>query len=432
MQTQTCSRSTTIIKWLAWFLLAFTISCLAGILVLESLGCRFLIDPSSHAPAQAYGLFMIPANALAFSLLGTLIITYRPGNRIGWLASLFGAGFMLAMFTESYGGCSLNGTISTSGVLLTIWLNNVVLRLVPLGFVLLPMLFPDGRFLSPGWKRLGQIVIISVVLTALLRAVWPGPMSYLRAAENPVENPLGLNVQLPPIFNSILFQGGDLIMLFFFLAGIASLVIRWRGATGEIRLQIKWLTYFLATAGVMFALVELIGVLFYPAIFDGWFYLIELAVFWLGLPLVIGLAIFKYRLYDIDVIIRRTLQYALLTIILGLVYFSVVILLQQLFRGLTGGTSPLVIVISTLVIAALFSPLRSRIQKTIDRRFYRRKYDAQQALSVFAATARDEVEMDKLTAQLLRVVEDSLQPEGASLWLLRLSNGEDALKANLS
>jgi hypothetical protein len=339
---------------------------------------------------------------------------------------------MLAMFTESYGGCSLNGTISTSGVLLTIWLNNVVLRLVPLGFVLLPMLFPDGRFLSPGWKRLGQIVIISVVLTALLRAVWPGPMSYLRAAENPVENPLGLNVQLPPIFNSILFQGGDLIMLFFFLAGIASLVIRWRGATGEIRLQIKWLTYFLATAGVMFALVELIGVLFYPAIFDGWFYLIELAVFWLGLPLVIGLAIFKYRLYDIDVIIRRTLQYALLTIILGLVYFSVVILLQQLFRGLTGGTSPLVIVISTLVIAALFSPLRSRIQKTIDRRFYRRKYDAQQALSAFAATARDEVEMDKLTAQLLRVVEDSLQPEGASLWLLRLSNREDALKANLS
>ena len=171
----TQSRQKTIIKWLAWFLMAFTMVCLAGIFVLESLGCRFLFDPFRDTPAEAYGLFMIPANALTFSLLGTLIITYRPGNRIGWLASLFGAGFMLTMFAESYGGCSLSGTISASGVSLSIWIDNVVLRLVPLGFVLLPMLFPDGRFLSPGWKRLGQIVILGAVLTALLRAVLPGP-----------------------------------------------------------------------------------------------------------------------------------------------------------------------------------------------------------------------------------------------------------------
>jgi MFS superfamily sulfate permease-like transporter len=205
--------------------------------------------------------------------------------------------------------------------------------------------------------------------------------------------------------------------MFFFLAGIASLVLRWRGASGEVRQQIKWLAYFLATAGVMFIVVEIIGEMVYPAIFEGWFYLIELAIFWLGFPLVIGLAVFKYRLYDIDIIVRRTLQYALLTVLLGIIYFGVVIFLQQLFRSGTDDTSPLAIVISTLVIAALFNPLRKRVQEAIDRRFYRRKYDAQQALAAFAASARDEVDLEHLQVELLSIVQEAMQPEGVSLWL---------------
>ena len=417
MQTQTSSLSRPIFKWTAWFLLAFTIFCLAGVFLLESLGCLTLFDPASDNPATAYGWIMIPAAALGFSLLGTLIITYRPENRIGWLVSLIGLGLVMGILVESYGGCSLSGIISFSVGSLAIWFSKLILSMVFLGLVLFPSIFPDGHFLSSRWKRLGMIAIIGYGLITLLRAVWPGPMLYLTVDDIPVENPIGLSFQVSPILDSIIFQGGDLFPMFFFLAGIASLVVRWRGASGEVRQQIKWLAYFLATAGVMFIVVEIIGEMVYPAIFEGWFYLFELAIFWLGFPLVIGLAVFKYRLYDIDIIIRRTLQYTLLTGLLALIYFGSVVLLQSLFESFTGRQSPIIIVVTTLVIAALFNPLRLRVLDFIDRRFYRRKYNAEQALAQFAASARDEVDMEYLTMELLNVVEESLQPESISVWL---------------
>jgi len=142
------------------------------------------------------------------------------------------------------------------------------------------------------------------------------------------------------------------------------------------------------------------------------------------LPVAIAISILRYRLWDIDILIRKTLQYALLTGLLALVYFGSVVLLQSIFRAATGGQSPGVIVLSTLLIAALFTPLRRRVQDVIDRRFFRKKYDAQQVLAAFAVTARDETDLDALTGELQRVVEGTIQPEGVGVWLVDQSSAE--------
>jgi hypothetical protein len=190
-------------------------------------------------------------------------------------------------------------------------------------------------------------------------------------------------------------------------------MIRFRRVGGVEREQIKWLFY--AAAIFAFTYVPSFILTDFTDPENLWSFLWVFGM--LSIPLAIAIAILRYRLYDIDIIIRRTLQYALLTALLALVYFGGVVLLQSLFESITGEQSAIAIVLSTLVIAALFAPLRLRIQKSIDKRFYRHRYDAEQALASFASTARDEVDLDELTAALVRVVDDTMQPEMVSLWL---------------
>jgi hypothetical protein len=206
-------------------------------------------------------------------------------------------------------------------------------------------------------------------------------------------------------------------IVIFLLLGFLALFLRWYYAQGVIRQQIKWLAFFLMTFGTFFIMVEVIGVFFYPAIFEGWFYFFDVVGFILGFPIVFGIAIFKYRLYDIDIIIRRTVQYSIVSAVLAAVYFGSITLIQGSVTAVTNTQSPLAIVLSTLLIAALFKPLRRRVQTAVDRRFYRQKYDAQQVLAQFAVVARDETDMDKLTAELVRVVQETMQPEQISVWL---------------
>jgi hypothetical protein len=203
------------------------------------------------------------------------------------------------------------------------------------------------------------------------------------------------------------------LLLAVVVASVASLFVRFRRADPVERSQLKWLLY----AGGVFLIVYA-GAGFALNLSGTDLFEIALVLSILSLPVAIAIAILRYRLYDIDVVIRKTLVYTAVTALLALVYFGSVVLLQRLFGSLTGvAQSPLAVVVSTLAIVALFTPLRRRIQDTIDRRFYRKKYDAQQVLAQFALTARDETDLDALTAELARVVQETLQPEHVSVWL---------------
>jgi hypothetical protein len=417
MTTTERRQSHRLARFTSWLMLGLTVLAFAGALVLQWLGCGTLYDPSSPEPAVAYGLLMLPLNGLAFALLGTLINTHRPGNRFGWLANLYGVGMMWVPLVSGYGQCGFAGRAALAGGDYAIWLSSVLEPIVFMLLALMPWLFPDGRFLSAHWRRIGLIGISLVLVLTVLKAIWPGLLRVDPLGRNWIENPLSLVASSAPWLDSVV-GGATSIVMAMFLAGIVSLVLRWRRSCGEMRQQIKWLAFFFATSGTLFLAVEVLGAALYPAIFDGWFYLLVLLLFWLGLPLVMGLAVFKYRLYDIDIVIRKTLLYAVLTGLLALVYFGSVVVLQGLFSRLTGiEQSTLAVVVSTLGIAALFTPLRRRVQEAIDRRFYRKKYDAQQVLAQFAQTARDETDLDALLAELVRVVDETLQPEHVSIWL---------------
>jgi hypothetical protein len=197
------------------------------------------------------------------------------------------------------------------------------------------------------------------------------------------------------------------------LASVASLVVRFMRSRGEERQQIKWFVFAMLLL-VSYSLADVLFVrdLPVPVAFAG-------PIFFVGPYVAIAVAVLRYRLYDIDVIVNRTLVYGVLSVFLALVYFGGVTVLQSAFRALTGQESNLAIVGSTLIIAALFSPLRRRVQSFIDRRFYRRKYDAVKTLSVFAAKLRDETDLDSLSNDLLGVVHETVQPEHASMWLRR-------------
>ncbi len=252
-------------------------------------------------------------------------------------------------------------------------------------------LFPNGRFV-PGWTRWFALVVTILIVISSFVSIWP-------------------NLEV------IVFLQGAVV-------GLLSQVYRYFRVSKPIqRQQTKWVLIGLSGPLLVILLwltlgspviTEMIGLRLLGSLIPITY---AIPLFALLLPLTIAFSILRYRLWDIDLLIRRTLVYAVLTALLLILYFGSVVLLQQVFRALTGQDSPVVIVISTLVIAALFSPLRLRVQNTIDRRFYRRKYDAQQALAAFATTAKDEVELEHLEVELVSIVQETLQPEQVSLWL---------------
>jgi hypothetical protein len=292
------------------------------------------------------------------------------------------------------------------------WLSTLMQTSVVAAALFLILLFPTGRLLSLRWRAVAWTAALAIVIGLVSLAFRPGPIRDFRTSQNP------FGVEGALILAPVEVVGG-VVLLICFAAAIASLILRFYRSQGEERLQLKWFAY---AAALGFTAILSGTLLDLPAVderIDAFYETLVWTVAPLGLPVSAGIAILRYRLYEIDIIINRTLVYGALTVMLALVYFGGVATTQTIFRAFTTQEQQpqLAIVISTLVIAALFNPLRRRIQSFIDRRFYRRKYDAAKTLGAFSAKLGDETDLNRLGDELVGVVRETMQPEHASLWL---------------
>jgi hypothetical protein len=363
---------------------------------------------STAAPLELVNDTIYILNSIILAAVAMPICLRQPHNSIGWLVLL--AAFFLGLqsmsqyytaFSWLYYSGRLPGTMPFTWLAQWTWLPPYTF------FMFLMLLFPTGRVLSTPWRWVGIAVIINTMLLLILVAS-SSPMTVgLPGIDLLIPNPVGL-WELPKERWEFLFTYFWLPLLLLILLSAASIAVRWRRANGGERQQIKVVVYAVTVIVIVLTAGTLIESLWYDLIIDGSFLLF---------PLAFAVAILRYRLYDIDLVIHKTLVYSLVTGLLALIYFSSVLLLQRIFTRYTGQESDVAIVLSTLLIAALFTPLRRRIQKTIDRRFFRQRYDTQKVLHRFADTARNEVELEQLSSQLLIVISETVQPASVGLWL---------------
>ncbi len=381
MRSRTASR-------LAWSLCGLSLGLIA---------CTLALAVVNGVDVQGVSF---PLALMASTLVGGLVASRRPENPVGWFFLAAAACFNLTGFAAEYIALGLAGSRAMAWLISWLWVPGVMLLLC---FV--PLYFPDGRLVSSGWRWIARFALVFSVCATVHSALSPGEIQ-----DSGIANPLGIETSRP-VFDLLEMLVFALYFPLLFVSA-ASLVVRFRRSGSVERQQIKWLAlaavlipvWFLTNAPVQAAAPNLFLVL------DSFF-------FSAMIPLAAGIAILRYRLYDIDVIINRALVYGALTAALALVYFGGIAVLQGLFRALGGGESQLAVVASTLVIAALFVPLRRRIQAFIDRRFYRRKYDAVRTLEIFSARLRDETDLDTLGGDLVAVVRETVQPDHVSLWL---------------
>jgi hypothetical protein len=397
--------STRTAAWIAWTLCAVSVALMALALAL------LLLSGSAALPSELGSLWGTAVQItvdFALPILGGLIASRRPDNLIGWIVCAAAVANAMDYFADGYATYALLAEPnSLPGGLVTAWVSNWVpmLALGLLPFFLL--LFPTGRLPSRRWRPVAVFAVLVYVVLPVGYAVLPGPLITFPS----VENPLGHEGAAGEIVPGVGQVSAWMLFVLTSLVSLVSLVLRFRRSRREERQQIKWVAY----AAALIAAYLLVDSIFGEAL-DPISPILS-AIFFGSLWVAIGVAILKYRLYNIDLLINRTLVYGALTAILAAVYFGGIVVLQRLFVVLTGGKSTLAVVASTLVIAALFNPLRRRIQSFIDRRFYRRKYDVTKTLETFSAKLREETDLDALSDDLVGVVRETMQPAHVSLWL---------------
>jgi hypothetical protein len=398
--------------WLAWSLwgLALTLTALALLLLALIL---------SHPDTHIYDYWFNNTTIVIDVTVGAIVASRRPENPVGWLLCLSGLTTSISHFSSEYAIYTLLAKPNSlpAGEAF-VWIATWILPIM-IGFgVFILLLFPTGRLPSRRWRWLGWLTITFVFVGMISGAFSPGPVDGL----GPLRNPLGIE-GFTNGYKAILYPMAP----FLYAASALSVFVRLRRATGVERQQIKWFTY---TAGVI-AIAIVLQIMTLAVETPLWFERAEFALFTAAgtaNTVSIGIAILKYRLYEIDIIINRTLVYGSLTATLLALYFGAIVVLQRLFVVLTGERSALAVVASTLVIAALFNPLRRRIQTFIDRRFYRRKYDARKTLEAFSSKLREETDLEALNDDLVGVVRETMQPAHVYLWLRpnKGSKGEQA------
>ena len=383
-------------QWLAWCLWLLSVALFAtGITLQETVGAT--ADQDSSLTKVGWALAFV-----GFATVGAVVASRQARNAVGWIfcamALLLG---VTILGTEWAAYTLVESPGAQPGGMLAAWVSSW--SWFPLGALVafLVLLFPDGLVPSPRWRRVLRGMVGLAAAATVLAALRPGPLN--GGGDHPwPDNPLGLGALdrlAEPLVTVVFFV--------LYAVGLAAAVVRFRRSRGDERSQLKWMTYSL----VVLALAALnppplsnaVGEVTFP---------VALAL----LPVAVAVAMLKYRLYDVDVVIRKTLVYGALTAVLAAVYFGAVVGMQAALAPVTEG-SDLAIAVSTLLVAALFLPLRGALQGQVDRRFYRRRYDAQRTLDAFGARVREHVELEGLRADLERAVTETMQPERISLWL---------------
>jgi hypothetical protein len=374
--------------------------CLVVLLALAASGRHLTEKPISEE------LWLFAAFSV-FVAVGTVLVVRAPGNAVGWLLTAVGTGAAVVFLATSYASLGLGPEgAGLPGATFAAWLGSWTwLPMLSIPLVFLPLVFPDGHLLGPRWRWVAIVAVAVLALQAVVLTFAPsfyvGEMGFGFAADNP----LGIDA-FAPLAEAVTSLTVAVVFGCSVLA-IASLVVRFRRAGPTPRRQIGWVLF---ASVVQVALQPVLDLL--PRALAAPLNSIALA----AIPLAIGVAVTRYRLYELDRLVKRTLVYAGVVAVLLGVYASVVVTLQSVLRPLTG-TSDLAVAGSTLATAAAFGPVRSKLRAAVDRRFDRSRYDARRTVERFGRRIRDEVELDALAAELRTTALATVHPAGVTVWL---------------
>jgi hypothetical protein len=398
-RTATAETRARMARPLALFLLALSLAmCVFSVISL-------VLPADVPIPDQPTPIvFLVAASVmLTYPIVGSIVAIRRPENRIGWLLLILGIGFTLSFFSSEYLGRATISGWPLPAAPWVAWVASWTFALdVAIAFGWIPLLFPTGRVPSPRWLPLAWAIGIVTVLGVTATALEPVDLG---VGGVPVPNPVGIPALSGPIgLVSALFMP---VMAILGTLSVGSLLLRFRRSAGVERQQLRW--FLLATASFVFTLVSA----FVIQSVDAFIVALVAAA---GIPVAAGIAILRYRLYDIDRLISRTIGWAVVTAVLVAVFVGGVVVLQGLLAPVTRENT-LAVAASTLLAFALFQPLRRRVQRVVDHRFDRARYDGQSTTAMFAERVRNEVDLGTLHAELVATAADAVRPTGASLWL---------------